>query len=70
MKRISRVLSAAVALSVLLSVAVEASQVGLTVAMSNPVLKSDQKQTAFLKVGLEGFKMPVATSVMSSNTPT
>ena len=61
MKRISRVLSAAVALSVLLSVAVEASQVGLTVAMSNPVLKSDQKQTAFLKVGLEGFKMPVAT---------
>lgn len=35
----------------------QASQVGLSVAMSNPVLKAEEKQTAFLKVGLTGFKM-------------
>jgi Ca-activated chloride channel homolog len=61
MRRISRTLATAVALSVALSTVARASQVGLSVAMSNPVLKSDQKQTAFLKVGLEGFKMPVTT---------
>ena len=57
MRRISRTLAAAVALSVALSVVAQASQVGLSVAMSNPVLKSNKKQTAFLKIGLEGFKI-------------
>jgi Ca-activated chloride channel homolog len=61
MTGISRTLAAALALTVALSPLAEASQVGLTVAMSNPVLKSNRKQTAFLKVGLEGFKMPSAT---------
>jgi Ca-activated chloride channel family protein len=61
MRRISRTLAAAVALSVALSVVAQANQVGLSVAMSNPVLKSNKKQTAFLKIGLEGFKMPSAT---------
>jgi len=36
---------------------VDASQVGLQVAMSNPVLKAGEQQTTFLKVGLTGFKM-------------
>jgi Ca-activated chloride channel family protein len=61
MRRFGQILAAAVALSVSLSAVGQASQVALGVAMSNPVLKSDQKQTAFLKVGLEGFKMPVTT---------
>ena len=61
MRRFSRVLAATIALSVTLSAVAKASQVSLSVAMSNPILKSDEKQTAFLKVGLEGFKMPVTT---------
>lgn len=61
MRRFSQVLAATIALSVLSSVVVQASQVSLSVAMSNPILKSNEKQTAFLKVGLEGFKMPVTT---------
>ena len=62
MRWISRTLAAVVAvtLSVSVSTVSHASQVGLSVAMSNPILKSDQKQTAFLKVGLSGFKMPAA----------
>lgn len=36
---------------------VQAGQVGLNVAMSNPFLKANETQTAYLKVGLTGFKM-------------
>jgi Ca-activated chloride channel homolog len=61
MRWISRTLAAVVAVTLIsVSTVSHASQVGLSVAMSNPVLKSDQKQTAFLKVGLSGFKMPAA----------
>lgn len=67
MRRISRMLAAMVALSISTSAVTQASQVSLSVAMSNPVLKSDQKQTAFLKVGLEGFKMPVTTKRVAVN---
>ena len=34
-----------------------AEQVRLSVALSNPLLKADQKQVNFLRVGLTGFKM-------------
>ena len=61
MRRIGQTIAAAVALSICLSSAAQASQVALSVAMSNPVLKSDEKQSAFLKVGLNGFKMPVTS---------
>lgn len=61
MRRISRTAATALAFSLALSATLEASQVGLSVAMSNPILKSGQKQTAFLKVGLEGFRMPATT---------
>jgi Ca-activated chloride channel homolog len=61
MRRIGRTIAAMVVLSISLSAVTQASQVALSVAMSNPVLKSDQKQTAFLKVGLNGFKMPVTS---------
>lgn len=61
MRRIGQTIAATVALSICLSAAAQASQVTLSVAMSNPVLKSDEKQTAFLKVGLNGFKMPVTS---------
>ena len=67
MRRISRILAAMVALSLSTMAVTQASQVSLSVAMSNPVLKSDQKQTAFLKVGLEGFKMPVTTKRVAVN---
>ena len=67
MSRTGRILAATVALSVSLSAITHASQVSLSVAMSNPVLKSDQKQTAFLKVGLEGFRMPVTTERVAVN---
>jgi Ca-activated chloride channel family protein len=61
MRRISQTIAATVALSICVSAAAQASQVALSVAMSNPVLKSDEKQSAFLKVGLNGFKMPVTS---------
>jgi Ca-activated chloride channel homolog len=61
MRRIGKTIAATVALSMCLSATTKASQVALSVAMSNPVLKSDEKQTAFLKVGLNGFKMPVTS---------
>lgn len=61
MRRIGKTIAAAVALSMCLSATTKASQVALSVAMSNPILKSDEKQTAFLKVGLNGFKMPVTS---------
>lgn len=61
MRRIGKTIAATVALSMCLSTTTKASQVALSVAMSNPVLKSDEKQTAFLKVGLNGFKMPVTS---------
>lgn len=67
MRRFGRILAATVALSVSLTAIGQASQVALSVAMSNPVLKSDQKQTAFLKVGLEGFKMPATTQRVPVN---
>lgn len=67
MSRTGRILAATVALSVSLSAITHASQVSLSVAMSNPVLKSDQKQTAFFKVGLEGFRMPVTTERVAVN---
>ncbi|MGZ0166329.1 MAG: vWA domain-containing protein [Planctomycetales bacterium] len=67
MRRISRILAATVALSLSTSAVTQASQVALSVAMSNPVLKSDQKQTAFLKVGLEGFRMPVTSKRVAVN---
>jgi len=61
MRRIGQTIAATVALSMCLSATTKASQVALSVAMSNPVLKSNEKQTAFLKVGLNGFKMPVTS---------
>lgn len=67
MRRISRILAATIALSLSTSEVTQASQVALSVAMSNPVLKSDQKQTAFLKVGLEGFRMPVTSERVAVN---
>jgi Ca-activated chloride channel family protein len=67
MRRISRILVATVALSLSTSAVPQASQVALSVAVSNPVLKSDQKQTAFLKVGLEGFRMPVTSKRVAVN---
>jgi len=67
MRRISRILAATFALSLSTLAMTQASQVALSVAMSNPVLKSDQKQTAFLKVGLEGFRMPVTSKRVAVN---
>lgn len=61
MKRICQTVAAVCSMSVLLPGVASASQVGLSVAMSNPVLKSDKKQTAYVKVGLTGFSMPAAT---------
>lgn len=40
----------------------DASQVSLSVEMSNPLLPAQQKQTTFLKVGLTGFEMKSPTS--------
>ena len=40
-----------------LSLSAGAAQVTLDAAMANPFLKSDKKQTTFLKVGLTGFEM-------------
>ncbi len=57
MRRI-RNLSVAVIAALLVTSSAQAGQVKLSVAMSNPVLKAEQKQTTFLKVGLTGFKMP------------
>jgi len=60
-----RVIRTLVVAAVVMSLSVgsaAASQVGLAVEMSNPVLKAMKKQTTFLKVGLTGFKMqPTAT---------
>ncbi len=55
--RIRRLIAAGLLSCVALSATADASQVGLQVAMSNPVLKAEKKQTTFLKVGLTGFKM-------------
>jgi Ca-activated chloride channel family protein len=57
MKAIRILTVAAIVLSLSLVQSVEASQVGLTVEMSNPLLKAQKKQTTFLKVGLTGFKL-------------
>lgn len=51
------ILSATLIATLALAGASRASQVGLQVAMSSPVLKAEEKQTTFLKVGLTGFKM-------------
>ena len=60
MKAIRILTAAAVVLSLSLIASVEASQVGLSVEMSNPLLKAQKKQTTFLKVGLTGFKIKSA----------
>lgn len=44
-----------------------ASQIGLKVAMSNPVLHADQQQPDFLKVGLTGFRMKSETERPGAN---
>jgi hypothetical protein len=46
-----------VVVSLTVSQSVQASQVSLSVEMSNPLLPAQKKQTTFLKVGLTGFKM-------------
>ena len=46
-----------VVVSLAVSQSVQASQVSLSVEMSNPLLPAQKKQTTFLKVGLTGFKM-------------
>ncbi|MFP6766263.1 MAG: VWA domain-containing protein, partial [Planctomycetaceae bacterium] len=56
MKAVRTLVVAAVVLSLSVG-SISASQVGLSVEMSNPVLKALKKQTTFLKVGLTGFKM-------------
>lgn len=55
--RIIRLMCVSLAACVVAAGMAQAGQVSLSVAMSNPVLKADQKQTAFLKVGLTGFAM-------------
>lgn len=62
MKAIRTLTVATVVLSLSLVQSAQASQVGLSVEMSNPVLKAQAKQTTFLKVGLTGFKLKTQKS--------
>lgn len=62
MKAILALAVAALVLSPALVQPVRASQVGLSVEMSNPLLPAQKKQTTFLKVGLTGFRMKSAAS--------
>jgi len=57
MKVIRFLALAVVVVSLTVSQSVQASQVSLSVEMSNPLLPAQKKQTTFLKVGLTGFKM-------------
>lgn len=62
MKAIRFLALAAVAVSLTVSQSVQASQVTLSVEMSNPLLPAQKKQSTFLKVGLTGFKMNKSAS--------